>query len=96
MTPEQYDHWYASGRGRWIGEIEFRLLVSELDCQPGDKVLDVGCGTACYGAKRDAAAIRVLIKGRTGTRVTNFATCSLRFRLKTSISKPRSGFQREA
>lgn len=48
MTPEQYDHWYASGRGRWIGETEFRLLVSELDCQPGDKVLDVGCGTGWF------------------------------------------------
>lgn len=48
MTPEQYDHWYASGRGRWIGETEFRLLSSELDCQPGDKVLDVGCGTGWF------------------------------------------------
>lgn len=44
MTPEEYDHWYASGRGRWIGETEYRLLVSELDCQPGDTILDVGCG----------------------------------------------------
>lgn len=48
MKPEQYDHWYASGRGRWIGETEFGLLVSELDCQPGDKVLDVGCGTGWF------------------------------------------------
>ncbi|KPP98983.1 class I SAM-dependent methyltransferase [Marinobacter sp. HL-58] len=48
MTPEQYDHWYASGRGRWIGETEFRLLASELDCQQGDKVLDVGCGTGWF------------------------------------------------
>jgi len=48
MTPEQYDHWYACGRGRWIGETEFGLLVSELDCQPGDKVLDVGCGTGWF------------------------------------------------
>ena len=48
MTPEQYDHWYATGRGRWIGETEFRLLSSELDCQPGDKVLDVGCGTGWF------------------------------------------------
>lgn len=28
MTPEQYDAWYSSPRGRWIGELEFRLLVS--------------------------------------------------------------------
>mgnify|MGYP003664178251 CR=1 FL=1 len=48
MTPEKYDHWYATGRGRWIGETEFRLLASELDCQPGDKVLDVGCGTGWF------------------------------------------------
>lgn len=48
MTPEQYDHWYASGRGQWIGETEFRLLVSELDCQRGNKMLDVGCGTGWF------------------------------------------------
>lgn len=48
MTPERYDNWYASGRGRWIGETEFRLLASELDCQHGEKVLDVGCGTGWF------------------------------------------------
>ena len=48
MTPEQYDRWYASGRGQWIGEAEFTLLVSELDCQNGDNVLDVGCGTGWF------------------------------------------------
>lgn len=53
MTPEQYDHWYASGRGHWIGETEFRLLASELDCQHGDKVLDVGCGT-CWFTRQTA------------------------------------------
>lgn len=48
MTPEQYDRWYASGRGQWIGETELGLLVSELDCQSGDSVLDVGCGTGWF------------------------------------------------
>lgn len=26
MTPEQYDAWYRTARGAWIGEIEYRLL----------------------------------------------------------------------
>ena len=48
MTPKQYDYWYSNDRGRWIGETEFRLLASELDCQQGDEVLDVGCGTGWF------------------------------------------------
>jgi len=33
MTPERYDAWYETPRGRWIGEIEYRLLVELL--RPG-------------------------------------------------------------
>lgn len=48
MTPEQYDGWYDTPRGRWIGNAEYGLIRSLLDLQPGDTVLDVGCGTGWF------------------------------------------------
>ena len=48
MTPEEYDAWYRTPRGRWIGEIEYRLLVRLLQPAPGAALLDVGCGTGYF------------------------------------------------
>lgn len=48
MTPADYDAWYDTARGRWIGETEFRLLRHLLDPQPGERLLDVGCGTGWF------------------------------------------------
>jgi len=48
MTPEEYDAWYRTPRGRWIGETEYRLLRKLLAPSPGASVLDVGCGTGYF------------------------------------------------
>ncbi len=48
MTPADYDAWYDTPRGRWIGETEFRLLHRLLAPQPGETILDVGCGTGWF------------------------------------------------
>lgn len=48
MTPETYDAWYDTPRGRWIGETEFALLRQLLESKPGDSILDVGCGTGWF------------------------------------------------
>jgi SAM-dependent methyltransferase len=48
MTPDQYDAWYYTARGRWIGETEFRLISELLEPEPGARILDVGCGTGYF------------------------------------------------
>lgn len=48
MTPEQYDAWYGTPRGAWIGEAEFRVLLGLLRPQPKASLLDVGCGTGWF------------------------------------------------
>ena len=54
MTPAEYDAWYRTPRGRWIGETEYRLLRAMLALAPGASVLDVGCGSG-YFTRRLAA-----------------------------------------
>lgn len=48
MQPEQYEAWYTTQRGSWIGQEEYRLLASLLAPNPGETLLDVGCGTGYF------------------------------------------------
>lgn len=58
---EQYDHWYYTPRGQWIGEREYHLVRHYLRPSSTDTVLDAGCGTGyftrCFA--RDQAALVV-------------------------------------
>lgn len=51
MDPNEYDDWYQTPRGRWIGETEYRLLHTLLAPAPGERLLDVGCGTGYFSRR---------------------------------------------
>jgi len=61
VNPADYDAWYATPRGRWIGETEYALAQRGLAPQPGDSLLDVGCGTGWF--TRRAAADGLVATG---------------------------------
>jgi 2-polyprenyl-3-methyl-5-hydroxy-6-metoxy-1,4-benzoquinol methylase len=48
MTAAEYDAWYRTPRGEWIGETEYRLLGKLLAARPHETLIDVGCGTGYF------------------------------------------------
>lgn len=62
MNPDDYDAWYNSARGCWIGETEARLLLKQLAPQSGEHILDVGCGTGWF-TRRVAELAGVSVTG---------------------------------
>lgn len=62
MTPADYDAWYDTPRGRWIGDREFALLAGLLDARPGETLLDVGCGTG-YFSRRFSREAGLMVTG---------------------------------
>lgn len=62
MKAAEYDAWYETDRGRWIGETEYRLLTELLTPQFSDHVLDVGCGTGWF-TRRIAGLAGVEVTG---------------------------------
>lgn len=48
VSPAEYEAWYDSPRGSWIGNTEYRLLLGLLAPRPDTRMLDVGCGTGWF------------------------------------------------
>lgn len=46
--PDRYDQWFTTPIGRLIKVYESDLLLELLTPQPGEQVLDVGCGTGIF------------------------------------------------
>ena len=59
MNPAEYDAWYDTPRGRWVGDTEYALAVQQLAAHPGDSLLDVGCGTGWFSRRAAADNLRV-------------------------------------
>lgn len=62
LTATDYDAWYDTDRGRWIGDTEYRLLLQLLEPQSGESLLDVGCGTGWF-TRRLAVIPRLRVTG---------------------------------
>jgi SAM-dependent methyltransferase len=48
VQPAEYEAWYHTARGNWIGTTEFALLQTLLQPETNETLLDVGCGTGYF------------------------------------------------
>jgi SAM-dependent methyltransferase len=77
MSPDEYDNWYRTPRGDWIGKTEYALLDTLIELRQGESLLDVGCGTGYFtqacsarnavwvvGADRDEAMLHYAVRHR--------------------------------
>ena len=46
--PEKYDQWFATPIGRLVKKVERELLLDLIKPNPGDLILDAGCGTGVF------------------------------------------------
>lgn len=51
MDIKQYDEWYQTPKGQWIGNRECQLILDALKPRPEESLLDVGCGTGFFTRK---------------------------------------------
>jgi SAM-dependent methyltransferase len=62
VDAQDYEAWYHTTRGRWIGDVEFDLLKALLRPGKEESLLDVGCGTG-YFTRRFAAESELRVVG---------------------------------
>lgn len=57
---DRYDRWFATPIGQLVHRYETKLLLTLLDPQPGEQILDVGCGTGLFTADVLRSGARVI------------------------------------
>ena len=57
--PADYDAWYQSARGSWIGQQEFSILLKLFTPKAGQSLLDVGCGTGYFSQRFQQLGLQV-------------------------------------
>ena len=58
-NPAEYEAWYHTPRGAWIGNTEFSLLQSLLRPTAGASLLDTGCGTGWFSRRFAGQGLQV-------------------------------------
>ncbi|MFC1949271.1 class I SAM-dependent methyltransferase [Chloroflexota bacterium] len=58
--PEYYERWFATPIGELVKGIEGELIHELLDPEPGEKILDAGCGTGIFTLDFLAGGARVV------------------------------------
>lgn len=48
---KNYDIWYTTPLGKFVDELETQAIMELLQPKPGERILDVGCGTGNYTIK---------------------------------------------
>ncbi|MGC8490990.1 MAG: class I SAM-dependent methyltransferase [Syntrophobacteraceae bacterium] len=57
--PEKYDEWFQTPIGSLVKHYESRLFLEMVRPEPGEKILDAGCGTGVFTADLLASGARV-------------------------------------
>ncbi len=50
ISPEEMEAWYHTPRGRFADLLEKEVIAGLCNIQPGDKVLEIGCGTGHFSS----------------------------------------------
>jgi ubiquinone/menaquinone biosynthesis C-methylase UbiE len=58
---DTYDRWFETPTGRLVKKYESALLLELLNPQPGERILDVGCGTGVF--TQDVLACGAIVTG---------------------------------
>lgn len=51
VEAEEYDNWYETEKGAFVDEVETALAFELFQPEPGERVLDAGCGTGNFSLK---------------------------------------------
>ncbi|MCU7940820.1 MAG: class I SAM-dependent methyltransferase [gamma proteobacterium symbiont of Bathyaustriella thionipta] len=46
--PKQYNDWYYSKQGAWLGQLEYSILSQLMQANNNATLLDIGCGTGYF------------------------------------------------